>query len=194
MLPKIIENVIPIGYQNALEEDITRRSFPWMYIEDVTYETFGSNSGLVHAAYDYGKPPSEFHPFIKPLIYSIEEASGIPIRELLRIRIGFLQPRADNQFAHNAPHVDFHSQHYTACYYVSDSDGDTVLFDKTTSDVGVDLAEENLYNYTNSTQFNVVARCTPKKGTVFVFNGQQFHASTNPVNFKRRLVVTVNWM
>jgi hypothetical protein len=195
MLPKIIENVIPKGYQDALEEDITRRSFPWMYINDVTFKEYGDNSGFVHAAFDYGNTPSDFHPFIKPLIYSIEEASGIKINELLRIRIGFLQPRINyTGYLYNAPHVDFHMPHYTACYYVSDSDGETVVFDKTISDVGVDITEESLYNFTKDTQFTVVDSCMPKKGTAFVFSGQQFHASTNPVNFKRRLVVTINWM
>jgi hypothetical protein len=193
MLPLIIDDVIPSGYQDALEADITRRSFPWMYIEDVTFENFGSNSGLVHAAYDFGKPPSEFHPFIKPLIYSIEEKSGIKVNELLRIRIGFLQPKLNNTI-HNAPHVDFNQPHYTACYYVSDSDGDTVLFDKTITNLGIDLTEENLYNFTTDTQFTEVARCAPKKGRVFVFPGEQFHASTNPINHQRRLVVTINWV
>lgn len=194
MLPLTIENVIPKGYQDQLEADIRHRTFPWLHIEDVTYESYGDNSGFVHAAFDYGKQPSEFLPFIKPLIYSIEESSGIKINELLRIRIGFLQPRPTSGVLYNAPHVDFNMNHYTACYYVSDSDGDTVLFDKNISDVGLESTEENLYNYTRDTQFTVVDRCTPKKGRVFVFNGTQFHASTNPTNFKRRLVVTVNWI
>lgn len=193
-LPLTIPNVIPKGYQDALEADLTARTFSWLYVDDVTYNGFGCNGGLVHPAFDFGNPPSDYMQFIKPIIYSIEEASGIPIKQLLRIRIGFLTQRFDEGYEHNAPHVDFHQSHYTACYYVNDSDGDTLVFDKKLDDVGVDITEDKLYNYTRDTKFNVVARCAPRKGTVFIMDGKSFHASTNPKDSKRRLVVTINWI
>ena len=194
-LPLIIDDVIPAGYQDAIEADLTKYTFPWLYADDVTYgSAYGSNAGMSHVAYNFGQDPSEYYPFIMPLTYSIEAASGIKINKLLRIRVGFLTPRLELDYAHNAPHVDFLQDHYTACYYVNDSDGDTLMFDKNISDMGVDINDTTVYNYTTNAAFTLEARCAPKKGRVFVMNGRQFHASTNPRDFKRRLVITINWL
>lgn len=193
-LPLIVNNLIPKGYQNQLEEDIIQVNFPWMYIEDVTYNGYGNNSGLVHSVYDFGRSPSDYLSFIKPLVYSLEEVVDKKIEKLLRIRIGFLTPRADFNFKHNTPHVDFLYPHYTACYYINDSDGDTIMFDQTISDMGLDINSQVLLNYSATTTFTESARCGPQKGTAFIMDGRHFHASTSPKINKRRLVATVNWI
>ena len=189
---KIVENVVPSGYADAIEYDLMKSKFPWYYIDDVTNVNYGNNSGFVHVAYDYGTQPSEWHPFIKPIVYSLEAAHGHAITQLFRIRVGFLLQSAEAKY--NTPHVDFLWPHYTACYYVNDSDGDTVLFDKMLSDVGPNITDELVHEYTKQTEFNVVARCTPKKNSVCIFDGLRFHASSKPVEHDRRLVITINYV
>jgi hypothetical protein len=191
---KIIENVIPAGYADAIEYDLMKSKFPWYYIDDVTGGGYSNNSGFAHVAYDYGVPPSDWHPFIKPIVYSIAEANGKPLTQLFRIRVGLLMPTVNLVTEFNAPHVDFLWPHYTACYYATDSDGDTVLFDKMLSDVGQTLTDEIVHDYAKNTEFNVVARCAPKKGTVCIFDGQRFHSSSKPKHHDRRLVITINYV
>ena len=192
---KIIDKIIPTGYSDAIEEDLLRREFPWYYINDVTMPGYGSNSGLAHVAYDHGVPPSEWYPFIKPLVYSIAEANGQPIKELYRIRVGFLNKFNEIGYEYNTPHVDFLWPHYTACYYVNDSDGDTVVFDQQLEDIGTTTVNDlALKQYTEQTTFTEAARATPKKGRVCIFNGQRFHASTKPKDHSRRIVITVNFL
>jgi hypothetical protein len=193
-LPIIINDLIPAGYQDQLEEDFLRVEFPWWYTDDVTYKGYGTNSGLVHVAYDISRNPSDYLPFIKPLIYSLEKAVDKRMEKLLRIRIGFLTPTSNASYSHNAPHVDFLYPHYTACYYINDSDGDTIMFGETIKDMGLNINDQVLRDFTLDTNFNEVARCSPKKGTAFIMDGRHFHASTNPTHNKRRLVVTVNWI
>ena len=190
---KIFDKIIPTGYANQIEADLTRTGFPWFYIDDITNENYGNNSGLVHAAYDYGKQPSDWFPFIKPLTYAIEEANEKPIIELLRIRVGFLTRTEIAQY--NTPHVDFTMGHYTACYYVNDSDGDTVVFDQQLAGVNsTNITEQVLKEYVEQTTFTVAQQCTPKKGRVCIFDGTRFHASTKPKQHDRRLVITVNYV
>jgi hypothetical protein len=191
---KIIDNLLPLGYANQIEEDLLRVAFPWYYVKDVTNDKYGNNSGLVHLAFDFGTPPSEWYPFIRPMVYSIEQAEGCVIQELLRIRIGFLTKIVpDVDYKYNTPHVDFLVPHHTACYYVNDSDGDTVLFDNFLSDVGDVCNEETLNTYGKTADFNVVKRCAPRKNSAFIFDGHRFHSSTNPQHHDRRLVITVNY-
>lgn len=190
---KIVENLLPQGYADQIEQDLLRVKFPWYYVNDVTNPEYGNNSGLVHVAFDVGAEPSEWHPFIRPIVYSIEEAHGKKIDTVYRIRIGFLPKTDEPEYDCNTPHVDFLWPHYTACYYVNDSDGDTVLFDQRLSEVGDNLTIDAIDEYTAKTKFTVNARCTPKKNSVFIFNGNQFHASSKPKHHARRLVITVNY-
>jgi hypothetical protein len=192
---KIVDKIIPTGYSDAIEQDLLRRDFPWCYIDDVTSVDYGSNSGLAHVAFDHGAKPSDWYPFIKPLVYSITEANGQPLKELYRIRVGFLPRFNDSNYTHNTPHVDFLWPHYTACYYVNDSDGDTILFEQTLDDVGINVSDpQPLREYTDKTKFVEVARATPRKGSVCIFDGKRFHASTKPQQHDRRLVITINFL
>jgi hypothetical protein len=194
-MTEIYSKVIPQGYVDQIEEDLLRVQFPWHYIEDVTNYNYGNNSGFVHMAYDFGTEPSDWLPFIKPIIYSIEEVTGQKIEQLLRIRVGLLTKTAEPNYDTNTPHVDFLYPHKTACYYVTDSDGDTVVYNQRVSDMGAnELNEHVLKEYVAKTEFTEEARCSPKKGTLCVFDGLQFHSSTKPKQHDRRIVITVNYV
>lgn len=192
---QVFDKVISHGYADAIEKDLINFSFPWFYVNDVTNKNHNSNSGLVHLVYDSDKEVSEWYPFIKPLVFSIVEAAGHTLVDLLRIRVGFLTPATGDNHRHNAPHVDFLMPHYTACYYVSDSDGDTILFDQTIADMQTnEISESTMLDYVSRTEFTVASQITPKKGSVCVFDGRRFHASTKPKLHDRRLVITINYI
>lgn len=190
---QVFDKVIPTLYADQIEQDLMRMPFPWYYVNDVTNISYGNNGGLVHVAYNFGDQPSEWYPFIKPLVYSIVESAGHTLSKLLRIRIGFLTPSANSNVC-NSPHLDFNFPHHTACYYVNDSDGDTVLYKQTANDVSADLTEVNLRKYTETAKFDVEQTCSPKKGRVCVFDGYRFHASSRPKHHDRRLVITINYV
>lgn len=190
---KVFDKIIPQGYADAIEEDLLDREFPWYYVDDVTNLEYGNNSGLTHVAYKTGQA-LDYYPFLKPLVYAIAEANGQPLKELYRIRIGFLPKNDEPEYEYNTPHLDFLWDHYTACYYVNDSDGDTILFDKKISDMGLSVSEEVMRSYVEKTEFKIVKRVSPQKGRVVIFDGKRFHSSTKPRNHKRRLVITVNFI
>jgi hypothetical protein len=62
----------------------------------------------------------------------------------------------------------------TAIYYVNDSDGDTLFF--------------------NETGTEVIKRVTPKQGTMVYFNNQIPHAGQPPVINNYRAVLNFNWV
>jgi len=194
-MTQIFDKIIPQGYADQIEQDLKRVQFPWHYIDDVTNKAYGSNSGFVHMATDFGSEPSEWYPFIKPLVYSIEEATGQRIEQLLRIRVGLLTMTPDPNSDFNTPHVDFLIPHKTACYYVNDCDGDTVIFNQTVADAAIDnLTEQAVLDYVAKTNFTIETRSSPKKGRLCVFDGLQFHASSKPKQHDRRMVITVNYV
>lgn len=192
---QVFDKIIPQGYADQIEADIKRTQFDWHYISDVTNHNYGSNSGFVHIAHDLGADPSNWLPFIKPIIYSIEEATGQQMDRLLRIRVGLLTKTAEPDYDYNTPHVDFLFPHMTACYYVSDSDGDTIEFDQHRNNIpGTELNETVVQDFVQHTNFTVANRCSPKKGRLCVFDGLKFHASTKPKLHDTRVVITINYI
>lgn len=192
---QVFDKIIPQGYADQIEADVKRTQFDWHYIDDVTNRNYGSNSGFVHMAQDMGTEPSFWLPFIKPIVYSIEEAAGHRIEQLLRIRVGLLTKTTEVNYDYNTPHVDFLFPHMTACYYVNDSDGDTVEFDQHRNDIaGHELNETVIQDFVKSTDFTVAGRCSPKKGRLCVFDGLKFHASTKPKLHDTRIVITINYI
>jgi len=192
---QIIDKVIPQGYADQIEEDVLAIKFPWYYINDVTNKNYGNNSGLTHLAFNFGNEPSEWFPFIMPIVYSITESAGHTLDQLLRIRVGCLSQTHELNYDYNTPHLDFTMPHYTACYYVNDSDGDTVLFNQTLQDMNTtNITEDALYEYVAKTNFTIAQRANPVKGRLCVFDGLRFHASTKPKQHDRRIVITVNYI
>ena len=179
---KKFDNVLPQGYADQIEKDLLSWNFPWYYVDDVTnaHTGYGDNSGLVHLALNMSDRPSDWMPFIKPLVYTIEQLNNVPITKLLRIRVGMLPKTLEADYEYNTPHVDFLFPHYTACYYVNDSDGDTVIFDKKLTDVGSDINDQSLKLFTDTATFTKVATSSPRKNSLCVFDGFRFHASTKP--------------
>ena len=188
----VIDNLLTPSYAKAIEEDLLRPEYPWLYLDDVTYNDRTTNPGLVSIIYDRGKPMNEWYPFIKPALYCIADAVSAPITNILRVRIGFLL-QEKTQPKPSTPHVDFLYPHYTACYYVNDSDGDTVVYDQTLDNIGVDKTDKIVEDYVSRTEFTVAKSCTPRKGSACIFDGKHFHSSTNPYRNRKRLVLTVNW-
>ena len=72
---KKFDNVLPQGYADQIEKDLLSWNFPWYYVDDVTnaHTGYGDNSGLVHLALNMSDRPSDWMPFIKPLVYTIEQ-------------------------------------------------------------------------------------------------------------------------
>lgn len=192
---KIFDKIIPQGYADQIEADVKRTQFDWHYIDDVTNRNYGNNSGFVHIAQDLGTEPSFWLPFIKPIVYSIEEAMEHKMEKLLRIRVGLLTKTTEYNYEYNTPHVDFLFPHMTACYYVNDSDGDTIEFDQHRDNIpGTELNETVVQDFVQRTPFTIADRCSPKKGRLCVFDGLKFHASTKPKLHDTRIVITINYI
>ena len=93
----------------------------------------------------------------------------------MRIKVNCLT-RDGFESKYNPPHVDVVEPGFLSLiYYINDSDGDTVLFDKT-----IDQGFNDL---------KIVERITPRQGSAFLIPSNQLHASSCPIQNNRRLVI-----
>ena len=80
-----------------------------------------------------------------------------------------------NQKKSNTPHIDSRSDHDVLIYYVIDSDGPTILYNKQKGD--------DLRGIKKKFTFH------PKKGEILKFDGSIYHSSTPPRKNNLRCVL-----
>jgi hypothetical protein len=156
-----------------LEQLICSNTFPW-YFNDVTvYNVEGKINHnenydgfqFVHGLYRDQVPTSTFFNNIVPVLTSFKE---LQFEYFKRIKLN-LNLKSHNEYVHLPIHIDISPSIFTSMiYYVNDSDGDTLFFDK---------------------QNNIIERVSPEKGKVIYFRSNIPHAAQNPVKNNKRVII-----
>jgi hypothetical protein len=192
MTVQIVENLLPIGWQQGLQHTV--KDLQWIHqrgtsykVEEATFvqgmdifiddNTFDSPQ-FVSYIID-SKQTNPIFPYIRPILYMVEDKIGKKIIRINRIKINHQLPivgfTSDN---YNIPHVDEPDTNLiSAIYYINDSDGDTVLFN------------EHYSPNKDIKKLTVACRITPEAGKIVVFPSTQMHASSNPINTPSRYVI-----
>ena len=176
----VIDDVINKNYQDSIEKTLFSNTFPWFFHKDITFDIdIGlKNYGFGHTMInDDGQIVSDYYNFFLPLIFSAFDKVNLKLKNVLKCRT-FLQLPRPNKNPHNTPHVDLSFNHIVFLYYVNDSEGDTVIYKEKNSDKKFD----------KDYKFNVFKRISPKKGRGLIFNGNTYHASSNPTNNPRCVI------
>jgi hypothetical protein len=83
-------------------------------------------------------------------------------------------------------HVNKTIPHLVMLYYVNDSDGDTILYDKVFEDIHIVTYRPN-----ECGNLNIKNRVSPKKGRILFFDGRFYHSSSTPSK-STRCIVTID--
>ena len=194
-----VEKIIPESYQNELVSVAKR--IPWIFTESVAYEGINvirseedekitDASAMTHLCFDEGKVISPYYDDFKPILWFLEQKFDIQITELHRIRLRLTHRYPGHTLdKFNPPHVDIPTtdKFLTFVYYIDDSDGDTVIFDKKYTNM------EELNTLTSSKDLNIIYRSTPKRGDGILFDGSHFHSGNSPVEYRSRYIVNLDF-
>ena len=170
---KIIDDAISKSYQNLIEDSLLSGYFKWSFNPSITEgddkkdDKTGFGVDLLSDNYK-----SEYAGLLYPVLLEAFDKyrKDVLIQNCFRIRAGMFV-KNQTQGAH-MPHVDWDFQHYTMLYYVSDSDGPTIIYD-----------ESN----------NIIDKIEPVKGRVLIMSGDTIHASSSPKEHKQRIVINYNF-
>ena len=191
----IVDNFLGKSYSDRILDLTTGpQGFPWSLVKDVTYP--GEPSKLDDLRLGFSNSPlrdgmaSEFFPLFLPMLDSIQDLVKTEC-DFIRLRFA-LHLKDNSDRLYNTPHVDMYENHYTALYYVNDSDGDTYLFNQYDRPIpGSSFIERQhkikVQNYT------VNQKITPKQNKLLVFDGHQLHASSHPKESPFRVVLNINF-
>src|SRR5262249_27719900 len=116
-----IENAIPPLYQDQVELEATSNDIPWYFHRETARAGAGfgvQHSGFSHLAYHHREPVSSgMGPSLIPLLFVFCDKAKVPLKSILRIRLGLFL-KGSSEVMHHNPHIDFLDPHYTAVYYV----------------------------------------------------------------------------
>jgi hypothetical protein len=201
---QVVDEFLPTTYQDEIQEIVF--NMPWFWRPTIaqfpegTY--FDSNKpfedprvidafAFAHACYSDGKPQSAYFEPLKPILRFLEFKLGIKIKEIIRVRLR-LTPQfpghSENMF--NPPHVDLMSTDpfKTFVYYVHDSDGDTVIFNRKYDNINKPTVLTK-----NEPDLQEIFRNTPKKGTGVYFDGLYYHSGNSPIHYKSRCIINFDF-
>jgi hypothetical protein len=200
----VIDNIVPESFQLAIIDRVQGvNHFPWFLLHRIGHPDhykIGSTSnyadpnitddvGFFHMAFD-GNAVSPHYDFFKTILEFFTEKTNITVGNLLRIRLRYThkgQGHTDHKYA--APHVDFNTgrAYSTLIYYVDDSDGDTIIFDK------IFDSTQEIYNPAFADPLPELLRITPRKGSALFFNGHRYHAGNYPITCSSRIVINFDF-
>jgi hypothetical protein len=166
----IVDDFIPLEEQEWLKGYLLSRMFPWFYVHNITNaNTTIEKPALSHVFKDKGVENSSLYSSIEHIGLLGAARYDPSYNNVYHVR-SFLQlPTKANDPNHL--HVDIDLEHVVVLYYVTDSDGDTIIVDRKVTEYSQDpeLAD-----------CTILHRVTPKQGRALIFNGAHYHASSTP--------------
>ena len=190
----IVNDFLGNSYADRLLNVALSPVFQWKFQPDVTYGEYiqgdkNANSGWVHNLLqddDY----SEFLNLFVPLLDNIQDLVETKC-VFTRLRVA-LHQNTIGAPKHNNPHTDYQDDHYSAIYYLNDSDGDTFLF-KEYDDPNSGTMQQRWEKSQSIKNFTIQESVTPKKNKLLIFDGHQYHASSHPKESNYRIILNVNF-
>lgn len=194
----IIKNVLPEPFWQDIYKLVAHENFPWLYNEEISLQTrtnpFSQNPAIIGSCgfshtlcvEDQG---TQYWPSIRPMLYLMAQRSGVSAlsrpfsvyRAKANLQTQLNGSTPDN---HNMPHIDpanleKSGENWVFLYYLHDCDGDTFIFNEKSED-GI------------PEQLTLRKRVTPRANTGILFRDNLFHASSNPIQHRRRMNLNIN--
>jgi hypothetical protein len=212
----IIDDVFGEQVQNLLYSWLTAADSAWFFSKDIAFADDVIARGNHVSKYGFSKTffslatnaQTPLFNTIFPLILEACDKINFNVEQTLFSRSFLTTPIPSSDSIYDHIHVDLIEPHLVSLYYVNDSDGDTVFFDKCIDDYfdrpdiksaldNVDFSKpgpgplEIVDSLVDKSEFKIYKTVTPKKGRMVFFNGYRYHTSTRPSN-GHRIVINNN--
>lgn len=193
----IYNDVLSQENYKGLYNIVTGTYFPWYFQPDIAFNEFKGHErdpmslpsfGFTHTVWDTSRGKvSELISLMGPIVENFQSQSGIEINNFLRIKINLQVPvKGNTPKNYNGAHIDRFEPHQTLIYYLNDSDGDTVIFDKLYN-IGDDYVKDL------STTLPIKTRIKPVANSLIHIDGFQYHSSSNPIQNDIRITININF-
>jgi hypothetical protein len=171
----------------SLFDLVTSTEFPWYYLPDTTYENARKPSiptpAWAHLLFGNDGTRSPYLDRFTPVLEGTLAKANLKLNSVIRMRLGFLSNTRYNYpsepYYYNEPHQDCDFPHYTAVWYMNETDGATIIFSNK------EKPEDG--------KFSRLWESQPDFNKVLLFDGLHYHSSTCPKNRSVRIALTMNF-
>ena len=171
----VFDDIISLKQQEHIKDLMLNKAM-WSFVSDVTNpkENTQQRPGFAHWFVADEIIKSDLHDEVKPIIEnSLKKLQVSGEKRYLQGR-SFLQLplNISDREKLDVPHIDLANfKHLVILYYVTDADGETVIYDNQFKD------GEPIPNFS---ELKEKQRVTPKQGRVVCFDGYYWHTSQQP--------------
>ena len=188
----VIDDVIPKSCQQEIKDTLFSNNFPWFYTKDVTNNMeneYGNNSpACSHNFVINGQITSQYWGLVSIIGHIGAEKLGYKFGGIPRTR-AFLQFPLNHKMLKDAVdplHIDSPIPHLAMVYYVSDSDGCTILVNKKYDQ------QKGVEGGLQAKDYEIIEKVTPKQGRLLVFDGLYYHTAEQPMETNMRCIINFN--
>jgi len=181
----VFDDIISLEKQEKLKSEMLDKQFPWYFREDVTnsdLNNYHRRPGFGHVFYVDEKQVSNYHKNIIPIIMNSCNKLGLHgERRILQGR-AFLQLPLNipDREKLDVPHIDLSEfKHLVILYYVTDADGETVIYENQYDEKG---------DIPRFKTLKEKQRVMPKQGRVVCFDGYYWHTAAQPSKGTRCII------
>ena len=190
---KVIDDFLPIPYWERLNSFLCSSNFPWFYQKNITDENKPSELGCFGFNHWVLRPEESVfndrhsHPIqemILPFCYFVQKEIGVKnYISNVRCDMSVYNPTS---YRHKS-HVDLvDCKHIAVVYYVNDSDGSTIIYNKQVELNGnPEWDEDNL---------KILVEIKPKPNRVVMFDGSYVHTGHSPSKTNSRVIINSDYL
>ena len=175
---EVFDDIIDKSLQEEIKSImlINCSEFPYYFLSDVTSGDLGNQGrpGFLHLFCDNFKENSEHFSMIRPIIDYTAGKLKLKLPQIIKSRAFLQVPLSLKDYTVDNAHIDDKRPHIVFLYYVTDGDGDTIIYDK--------KWEKGIQNMNSeeTEKLLIKKRVTPKQGRVVVFDGRYWHTAEQP--------------
>ena len=183
MQSNVFDYFLSLEYFNKIKNTIESEYFPWYYEKNITYES-ESNSLYSYGFYypligNYIACDCNIYklliPFYNQLLFLTK------CTKISKSRIDMVTYSPD-KYQHDI-HVDEFFPHTSTVFYITNSDAETVIYDKQC------FGEDQIFD---SNTLKIKKRIKPKENRLLFFDGTYLHTGCSPSQYKRRIIINTD--
>lgn len=180
----VLDNLVPKGFIDALHLELYGKNH-WAFslgtLDPELQERYEEKDWLDSPMLNLPLYTPETGPThllfqdVRTIFNFLEYRLGYSFEILGRVKANLTWPQPHKTLP-NPPHIDVpNDKFYSMVFYVNESDGDTIIYDKTLSE-----GENNLKQ---------IASISPQPGRAVIFKSNRFHSSSPPKNNPYRIII-----
>lgn len=180
----IMDDYLPEGYFEELQNMVTADMFPWHYIHNITRDRFAESLGSFGFDFTMINESQMTHcteTFVSlGCLHSVKKLVGS--NNIIKARYDMTLYNPEN-FKHK-PHIDrdFFEPYVSAILYMNETDGETVIYNE---------ACLNCSEVQEDKEYTVRKVIEPKPNRLVLFPGMNVHTGHSPSKHKNRILLNM---